>query len=109
VFFALSSPDQFFFFGNQDGSDNIVDLPPGSTIRMEVFNGQFTVYINGVMQTLVVTAVPTVNLQGGVPGMDLFWNTQASDVQLSHFSAGIITESASSGNIILANLNISST
>lgn len=89
---------------NYLGGDDDVQIPlfAGDSIRMELYNGMISAYTihDGVStQILAPTAAAPVTLgaaplNNGPVALDLFMNTDPSDVQLSNFSGGSITEAA---------------
>jgi hypothetical protein len=96
--FTLKDDVPTFYLGSES-ADATIALYAGDTIRMELYGGTVSAWTihNGVAtQILAPTPAvqPTLDLavpsEAGIVAINLFWNTQASDVQVSNFQGGLI-------------------
>jgi hypothetical protein len=92
VIYTFVDGSPYFFLSAEDETDYIATLNPGDVIRMEAFNGILSAFINGVALPLTNNVIP-VGMSGDT-GIDMFYNTEVSDAQVSNFSAGTMEETS---------------
>jgi hypothetical protein len=90
VIYTFVDGSPYFFLSAEDETDYITTLNPGDVIRMEAFNGILSAFINGVALPLTNNVIPAG--MSGDTGIDMFYNTEVSDAQVSNFSAGTMAE-----------------
>jgi hypothetical protein len=95
IFSGNNGGGDTYYLGSADG-DALMTINPGSMLRLEAFNGTLSFFIDGVQVPLTNSTIdPT--FVGGDVAIDLFYNTEVTDAQVSNFSAGTMTLAGGTG------------